>query len=136
MQLGLILLIAVYFINLGYGFEGSFRRLGDFTFTSHTLAGLPDARYPHSNRFAGTWLENLPVPLPRNYVQGIDTQKTDFDNKIWSYLRGEWRHGGWWFYYLYAWAIKEPIGTWLLLLLSVMTATLVHFRNLLLGATT
>jgi hypothetical protein len=35
-------------------------------------------------------------------------------------LRGEWRHGGWWYYYLYAMAIKIPMGTWLLLAMTLI----------------
>ncbi|MBC7078029.1 MAG: hypothetical protein H5T92_06975, partial [Synergistales bacterium] len=72
------------------------------------------------NRFADTWLASLPVPLPKNYVMGIDLQKWDFERKMWSYLRGQWQLGGWWYYYLYALAIKVPLGSWILILLAVL----------------
>jgi hypothetical protein len=75
---------------------------------------MPDVR----NRFQGTWLAGVPVPVPKNYLMGIDLQKWDFERKMWSYLRGEWRLGGWWYYYLYALAIKEPLGTWVLVFLA------------------
>ena len=45
---------------------------------------------------------------------GMDDQKRDFETGHESYLRGEWRMRGWWYYYLYASAIKIPLGTWLL----------------------
>jgi hypothetical protein len=51
------------------------------------------------------------VPLPRDYVRGIDLQKYDFDAQFVGYLRGEWKKGGWWYYYLYALAVKVPAGT-------------------------
>jgi 4-amino-4-deoxy-L-arabinose transferase-like glycosyltransferase len=120
-QLAAILLVGVYVLNLGYGFEGSLERLGTYEFTSRALAGEPDAEAPPEtprNRFAGTWLGAVPVPLPKNYVLGIDITKKEFEQKKWSYLRGEWRFGGWWYYYLYALAIKVPLGTWLLVLLA------------------
>ncbi len=45
----------------------------------------------------------LPIPVPANYLLGIDRQKYDFDEAGFrSYLRGRWRQGGWWYYYLYA----------------------------------
>jgi len=122
-QMGVILLLGLYVLNLGYGFEGSFQRLGDYGFVSEMLGGpkgegegsyLPEGR----NRFEGTWVAGVPVPLPKNYLMGIDLQKSDFENKMWSYLRGEWRLGGWWYYYLYALAIKEPLGTWVLMFLA------------------
>jgi len=122
-QMAVILLLGVYVLNLGYGFEGSFQKLGDYGFVSEMLGGrkeegkdpyMPEVR----NRFQGTWLAGVPVPLPKNYLMGIDLQKSDFENKMWSYLRGEWRLGGWWYYYLYALAIKEPLGTWVLVFLA------------------
>jgi len=112
-QLAVILLSGIYIINLGYGFEGSFRRLGEFEFASQALGGdHPDDQT--GNRFAGTIVSGLRVPLPANYVQGIDVQKSDFERGKWSYLRGEQRFGGWWYYYLYAVAVKEPLGVFLL----------------------
>ncbi len=123
-QMGVILLLGLYVLNLGYGFEGSFQRLGEYGFVSETLGGPKDegqmAYAPQGrNRFEGTWLAHLPVPLPKNYLMGIDLQRWDFERKMWSYLRGEWRLGGWWYYYLYALAIKVPLGTWVLVLLAV-----------------
>jgi hypothetical protein len=90
---------------------------------SETLGGARDDAHQFgtgSNRFTGTWLGEMPVPLPENYVMGIDLQKWDFERKMWSYLRGEWRLGGWWYYYLYALAIKVPLGTWVLVLLALL----------------
>jgi hypothetical protein len=34
-------------------------------------------------------------------------------------LRGEWRFGGWWYYYLYALVIKVPLGTWVLIAMAL-----------------
>jgi hypothetical protein len=108
--------LGVYLTNVGYGFEGSLQRLEDYHFQSRWLStGSPyDMRYAAANRFRDTWLRFLPVPLPRNYVQGIDTQKFDCERQRWSYMGGEWRQGGSWYYYLYGLAIKIPLGTWML----------------------
>jgi 4-amino-4-deoxy-L-arabinose transferase-like glycosyltransferase len=118
-QLGLISLIGLGLINLGYGFEGSMTRLGDYRFVSASMAGPPDQRMGlPDNRFAGTWLGQLPIPVPANYLQGIDVQKHDFEFHFNSYLCGEWAKHGWWYYYLFALAIKAPLGVWLLALLA------------------
>jgi hypothetical protein len=53
--------------------------------------------------------------LPANYVQGIDVQRREFEGRLLSYLRGEWRSTGWYHYYLYAFLVKEPLGTLLLI---------------------
>ena len=118
-----MILVSVGILNLGYGFEGSFRPIGDCQFRSQLLNGAescPDVSQKVGNRFSGTWWASLPVPVPANYLQGIDTQKWDFQRRLWSYLGGEWRHGGWWYYYLYALGIKLPLGTLCLILMSVL----------------
>ena len=62
----------------------------------------------------------VPVPVPRNYLLGIDVQKRDFESHYYSYLRGEWRKEGWWYYYLYGLAVKVPLGVWALALLAAV----------------
>jgi 4-amino-4-deoxy-L-arabinose transferase-like glycosyltransferase len=121
LQVGLILVLAVYVVNLGYGFEGTGAGLGRHPFVSQALTAAAGPA-GGANRFANTWLRDLPVPLPRNYLLGIDVQRHEFEVGYWSYLRGEWRHGGWWYYYLYGLAVKVPLGTWLLFLLATAGA--------------
>jgi len=117
-QLLSILAIAIYLINLCYAFEGSFKPLGEYSFVSRALSG--QVRPPSGgNRFSKTWLANLPIPLPENYIRGIDVQRFDFEKKKWSYLCGEQRFGGWWYYYLYAGLVKTPVGTLAILALSL-----------------
>jgi hypothetical protein len=120
-QLCGVLFLAVDIINVGYLFEGTGRRLKDFSFVSHALSGVEEQSTFGGNRFVGTFLERLPVPLPANYVLGLDQQKRDLEvgNAVqFSYLRGQWSKRGWWYFYLYALAIKVPLGTWCLLALS------------------
>ncbi len=87
-----IVALSVLTIDIGYGFEGVGTRLGKFEFGSRTLTRPvpPGMVRPHSrnelfeaswqfrvNRFRGTWLERLPVPLPRHYLEGFDEQKIE-----------------------------------------------------------
>lgn len=118
-QLAAVLGIGLYVLNAGYAFDGSFNRLGSFTFHSSMLTGN-DTSGISGNRSWGTPLEHIPVPLPRDYLTGIDLQKVDFEKGKWSYLRGEHRFGGWWYFYLYALAIKEPLAIWLLFIASIV----------------
>jgi hypothetical protein len=117
-QLATCFLIGIYVINFGYCFSGSLTKLGDYEFVSLSLGGSIEPK-TFGNRFRGTLLEQLLMPLPRDYVSGIDSQKSDFDRGMPSYLRGKWRDDrGWWYYYLYGIAIKVPLGTWLLILVA------------------
>lgn len=122
-QLVCILALSLLVINIGFAFEGTMTRLGDYRFVSATLTGTSSQDRPRGertgNRFSDSWPGRLPVPLPSNYVLGIDRQKYDFDSSNYmSYLRGEWRDRGWWYYYLYGLAIKEPVGFIVLALMA------------------
>ena len=124
------MLIGLYVLNLGYGFEGSLKPLGEYQFVSNLFTGKDASdqhsafHIPHStNRFADSWLAAVPVPLPKNYLLGIDIQQKDFEDYDHpSYLQGEWRDQGWWYYYLYAAAIKVPLGLWALGAFAVIAA--------------
>jgi len=122
LQMAWMGLVAVYVLNLGYSFEGSFRPLNEFSFVSSALGGPQAGRDAPANRFRGTWLGACPVPLPAHFVVGLDLQKYDFENadgRHKSYLRGEWSTHGWWYYYAYGLAVKWPLGTWGLLMLCL-----------------
>lgn len=127
--LGAILIIGLAVVNAFYGFRGAFTRLGAFEFCSESLAGPLDERDSlRGNRFAGSLLASVPMPLPANYLQGIDIQKRDFEfgrtRTAWSpYLFGEWRAGGWWYFYFVALAAKEPLGLWVLFVFASLSAT-------------
>lgn len=131
--------IGLCILNLGYSFEGSLSPLRNFKFVSDLFIGQelsvergvpnlvnyssPEPKAPSpglSNRFAKTWLGMLPVPFPKNYLLGVDIQQRDFENYGRpSYLNGVWRNRGWWYYYLFACAIKMPIGFWFLGILGL-----------------
>lgn len=110
-------------IHAGYDFHGVLKPLGSFEFHSHTLTGHQGTDFPAGNRFADSWLGWIPSPLPADYLQGIDIQKSDFESKRHSYLLGEWQDHGWWYYYLVGIPLKEPVALWglaLLLLVGVI----------------
>jgi hypothetical protein len=113
-----MLLLSILVINAGYGFSDTCRPLGEFRFVSRTLGGEPaDGRAAYSsgrfgNRFRDSWVGEVPVPLPADYLLGIDVQRRDFEVGLRSYLAGTWRSRGWWYYYLYALAVKVPLGFW------------------------
>ncbi len=117
------MLIGIYILNLGYLGEGSFTQLKEFRFVSELFAGNDESSSVGGNRFAETWLGAVPVPLPTNYVIGIDVQQRDFESfSRPSYLRGSYDAKGWWYYYGYAILVKAPLGTLGLILLASITA--------------
>jgi hypothetical protein len=128
LQAAIIVLASLDIINLAYFFQDTCRGLGSFTFVSQILTDGPGALAGgvSTNRFRGSWLGNLIIPLPAEYLQGIDVQRKDFEIGLPSYLRGEWRNRGWLYYYLYALAVKEPLGISLLAAWGFILAILRH----------
>ncbi|MEZ6057797.1 MAG: glycosyltransferase family 39 protein [Planctomycetaceae bacterium] len=112
-QLLLANVLAIVVLNMGYGFDGTGKSLGDYRFISQSLRG-PENEESIGNRFEESWMAKIPVPLPEQFVQGIDYQKLEFESNKLSYLRGDIRRGGWWYYYLYAALVKQPVGLWLM----------------------
>lgn len=153
-QAGVILVASVLVINAGYLFEGVGIPLGDYEFVCATLTKpapsgasrprsadqLLDGAYRYRiNRFRGSLLDRLPVPLPKHYVLGFDDQKLEAEgipNKFLAppgmdlmgegdevqgypvYLDGVLRQKSWWYYYLMTLLYKVPEGTWLLVMAS------------------
>jgi len=118
---GLIVLsLALIVVNLGYGFRQTFRQLGQFKFVSKEFGGTPPNALNsfdngHSgNRFRGTWLGAIAVPVPADYLLGIDLQWRDFEElgkTRPAFVAGVWKEFGWRFFYLFALCIKVPLGT-------------------------
>jgi hypothetical protein len=119
--------ISTVLVAATYGFGDTFIRIGDYKFSSAFLSAGSDVA---QNRFIGTGLENVPLPLPENFLVGIDIQRREFEVGKTSYLRGERKVGGWWYYYLYALLVKMPLGSLLLIGLTVSCKCLgvLHWR--------
>jgi hypothetical protein len=138
----LVPLVALVVLNAGYAFEGTGRRLGSFPFlspaltrprTGGTVPSSPYAFYrmifeQRQNRFEGTWLGALPVPVPEQYLLGLDEQRFESDPGLPGggyavYLRGIIRRSGWWWYYLYALLVKTPLPLMMLAAFAGFAAT-------------
>ncbi len=153
-----VVVLSLLVIDAGYFFEGVGIPLGKFEFVSRFLTvdtkpgmwrprssdALIDAAYHYRiNRFRGTPLGAIPVPLPKHYLLGFDDQKFEaegvpvkFTDRRSSseeirgypvYLDGELRQKSWWYYYYLTLVYKVPEGTWALILASF--AALVFARN-------
>ena len=118
-QLALLLAVGLYVLNAGYSFEGTFTPLKDCDLVSRLFS--PADAPQSATRSVKSYLAELPLPLPKNYLLGLDIQERDLEDfGPPSYLRGVFRDHGWWYYYLYGLLVKVPIGTHVLSLLALL----------------
>ncbi len=97
------------------------------------------------NRFRGSLIGYMPCPLPSEFMTGFDDQKIDAEGipkKYLNptdptvkegevegypvYLNGQIRGTGWWYYYPYAFLVKTPPSTLVILALSMLALFVVH----------
>jgi Dolichyl-phosphate-mannose-protein mannosyltransferase len=105
------IVLSLIVLNAGYLFRGSFSTLGSYDFQSRVLKSSV-------NRFDA--LLRLPIPLPRDYVTGIDHQRQIMEQKHPVYLDGQWSEDGFHGYYAWAMLYKLPHPLQLLNLLVLL----------------
>jgi hypothetical protein len=108
----IIIIVSIFIINLGYLFSGSFTLLSEYHFSSRLLKS--------SSSLIGNW---FPVPLPYNYLIGFDSQLTQAagGNPFYAgYLMGEHSLSGWWYYYIIAFLVKNPVSLLIILCLAII----------------
>lgn len=105
------LIVSILIINIGFLFNKTFMRLGEYKFSSHLLNGFQSSL---------PFLRNFPIPLPFPYVEGFDLtyyygeEGLAFGN---TYLLGKLHDGteGFKGYYLIASFFKVPIASQLII---------------------
>ena len=55
------------------------------------------------------WLLQIPLPIPLEFLRGLDFQLADSERQQSAYLLGWTRLGGWWYWYAVASLIKTPL---------------------------
>jgi len=70
-------------------------------------------------RTHSSWLLNTPLPIPLELVRGLDVQIADTERPQLTYLLGQTRLGGWWYWYPVAFLVKLPLPALILLILAL-----------------
>lgn len=121
----LITVVCLLVVNAGYLFRGTCKPLLEHApFRSEMFRDLAAQTDEHQGEKpkGASLLARIPIPLPRDFILGIDIQKGDFEDGKACYLRGQWQsNGGWWYFYFYAMLIKAPLGVLGLFLLTLAT---------------
>lgn len=112
----LFMSFSVFIINALYLFQDTFAPLSSFQFRSKCLHSL--FSYPEIAAYFG----NVPIPLPRDLVVGLDLQKRDFEDRIAGFVAGAERSTGVWWFYLFGMLIKLPLGLILMIPLTLYSS--------------
>ncbi|MCH7989874.1 MAG: glycosyltransferase family 39 protein, partial [Planctomycetes bacterium] len=105
------LLVSLGTLNTGYLFGGSFSSLESYHFVSKDLSQI-------SNALNG--ISAVPVPFPRDYLEGLDQQRHIMEQKHPVFLDQRWSTEGFGNYYLMAMLYKLPHALQLLILSSAV----------------
>ena len=117
-HLAVMAVLAMYVVNVGYAFESTFQPWRTFQFNSPTLQQF--AVDPDATSGLSAWLGAVPVPLPRNYIMGIDVVAHHVQTESFpTYVHGKFYDGNVWWFHIYGLLVKMPLGTWLLLFIAV-----------------
>jgi hypothetical protein len=109
-HLVVVLGAACLVVNLGYMFQGSFRPIRGEVFHS----GL----FKFAERTAV--VRDIPLPIPRAYLQGMDLQHSVVENGFISFFLGQSAQRGWPQFYIVAFLLKTPVAFLLLLLFTAL----------------
>jgi hypothetical protein len=113
-----VVLIGVVVAWAGYGFETGFA--SDPGKRPHKLLDKLFAHNPGLQHASYAIAEHTPIPLP-SFIKG--TMFIFFTSKDWTtltFLAGKYSAKGFWYYHLLGLTLKTPVGTLLLLLLSLV----------------
>jgi hypothetical protein len=116
--LGLIsLVISLVVLDSLYDFRDMGFRLSQWEFGQssliHKVDRLGDWR-------ATSWLLQVPLPIPKEFLRGLDFQLSDSENLQPTYLLGQTRVGGWWYWYAAAFLFKVPLPALALFVLMMV----------------
>jgi len=110
-QLAAAMAVSLLVLAGSYGFQGLFQPLSAFSFQSGFLQKLQTS--------LGA-LSMLPVPVPADYLLGIDQQRAIMESPHPIFLDGIWQLSGFYTYYLKALLYKLPHGFQLLILFGLL----------------
>lgn len=104
--------VSLFVINAGYAWSGTFTPLGKYAFVSNLLNGNARESATLGNRFEDTPWGSIPVPLPKDFLVGIDVQYSDFERGgFYPYLAGKWDREGFALFYVWYYLLKMPTAS-------------------------
>jgi hypothetical protein len=110
-QWGCAIATSLAVLNGGYLFEGSLRPLQAYHFQSRAMQQIAAGLRA---------VARLPVPLPQDYLEGLDHQRQMMESPHPVYLDGKWNETGFDRYYCRALEYKLPHATQALCLLAAL----------------
>jgi hypothetical protein len=115
----LVFIVSIVVLDGVYLFQGLGLRLASQQ--SYLALSSLAKDVQHLRKWPATaWLLQLPIPIPIEYVRGLDLQLADTELMQSAYLLGRTRVGGWWYWYPVASLIKIPLPVLVLLGLALI----------------
>ncbi len=115
MHLAISMLLLLFLLNLGYAFRSH-------AFDSHDLQTVASwfGFHTETSRFNKFLDQYSFVPIPRDYVRGLDMVMNHNREGHFAYLFGNFSDMGWWYYFPLAFLVKVPVSIILITLAAVL----------------
>lgn len=120
---GGMVFVALLFINLSYGFQGTFQTAQDMFENDPNIDKTfytPDKLFGQ-NKYTNWIAHNLPLPLPYHYVKGFGYVLVEAKAERQVYLFGKFSPTGFWYYYILSYLVKTTLPVLLLLFVALIT---------------
>ncbi|SIO64669.1 hypothetical protein SAMN05444166_7352 [Singulisphaera sp. GP187] len=112
-----ILGLSIVVIDASYGFRDVGFTLAQWRTGQSSLADSLNGLAHYS---ATSWLLRVPLPIPLEFLRGIDFQLADTERLQSAYLLGRTQFGGWWYWYAAAFLLKVPLPALALMVLAIV----------------
>ena len=119
-------LVALLLLNATYGFQGSFQTVKQMFENDKNIDKTfytPEKLYGN-NPILKFIAENIPLPLPYQYVKGLGYVIVEAKAHRTTYLFGKISDDGFWYYYILSAVVKTPPPHLLFLMLAIITLPL------------
>jgi 4-amino-4-deoxy-L-arabinose transferase-like glycosyltransferase len=127
----------IVILNSCYLFQSTPTKLANLEFYSSVFSGTQSKihydTFSHTNRgniFKTSLLGSIPLPIPKDFIRGLDEQMSHENSGFSSYMDGKWNFpGGWYSYYLYGMLVKMPEIFFCILLLFLFLFFFSDFKK-------
>ncbi len=122
----LIFSVSLLILNIGYGFQGSFKSIDEYSQQDKINEHMVRLSKINSKAYKVVdFIDEIPLPFPSSYVKGFGLHIVKQEAGFPAFLMGNYSDTGWWYYFIISFLIKNPIP----LLIFISTSFVIWIKK-------